>query len=169
MRRMILLLLAALVVAALVAPAAMATSTFPKAIQLPNGWQPEGITIGNGSTFYVGSISTGSIYRGDLRTGRGSVLVPGAEGRSAIGIEFHHGLIFVSGGATGKAFVYDARTGVLVREVRLATGTDPTFVNDVVVTRKAAYFTLEPRRDLPASVEAPGTARGDGTGPAALR
>jgi sugar lactone lactonase YvrE len=141
MRRMILLLLAALVVAALVAPAAMATSTFPKAIQLPNGWQPEGITIGNGSTFYVGSISTGSIYRGDLRTGRGSVLVPGAEGRSAIGIEFHHGLIFVSGGATGKAFVYDARTGVLVREVRLATGTDPTFVNDVVVTRKAAYFT----------------------------
>ena len=141
MRRMIPLLLAVLALALLAAPAALAKSTFPKTIPLPNGWQPEGIAIGHGTTFYVGSIPTGAVYRGDLRTGQGAVLVPGAEGRAAIGIKYDHGLLFVAGGPTGKAFVYSARTGALIREVQLATGTDPTFINDVVVTRKAAYFT----------------------------
>ncbi|HSK41272.1 MAG TPA: hypothetical protein VK943_16025, partial [Arenibaculum sp.] len=141
MRRMILLLLAALVVAAVAAPAALAHNTFPKTIPLPNGWQPEGIAIGHGSTFYVGSIPTGAIYRGDLRTGQGAVLVPGVAGRAAIGLEYDRGRLFVAGGPTGKAFVYDAKTGALIREVQLATGTDATFINDVVVTRKAAYFT----------------------------
>ena len=42
---------------------------------------------------------------------------------------------------TGKGFVYDARTGALVREVQLATGGGATFVNDVVVTKRAAWFT----------------------------
>ena len=136
-----MLLLAILAVAALAAPAALAKSTFPKTIPLPNGWQPEGIAIGKGTTFYVGSIPTGAIFRGDLRTGQGAVLVPGAEGRAAIGIEYDRGRLFVAGGPTGKAFVYDAKTGALIREVQLATGTDATFINDVVVTRKAAYFT----------------------------
>lgn len=141
MRRMIPFLLAILTVAVVAASTASATTTFPNTIPLPNGWQPEGITIGNGATFYVGSIPTGAIYRGDLRTGQGSVLVPGAEGRSAIGIEYDHGRLLVAGGATGKAFVYSAKTGALIREIQLATGPGATFVNDVVVTRKAAYFT----------------------------
>jgi sugar lactone lactonase YvrE len=141
MRRTILLLLAILVVAAVAAPAALATSTFPKTIPLPNGWQPEGITIGKGTTFYVGSITSGAVFRGDLRTGQGAVLIPGAEGRAAIGIEYDHGRLFVAGGPTGKAFVYSAKTGALIREVQLATGPGATFINDVVVTRKAAYFT----------------------------
>jgi sugar lactone lactonase YvrE len=138
---MILLLLATLALAAVMAPAALAKSTFPKTIALPNGWQPEGIAIGNGHTFYVGSIPTGAIFRGDLRTGQGAVLVPGASGRAAIGVEYDHGRLFVAGGPTGKAFVYSARTGALIREVQLATGPDATFINDVAVTRKAAYFT----------------------------
>ena len=141
MRRILLLVLAALVLAAIAAPAALAHGAFPRTIPLPDGLQPEGITIGTGATFYVGSIPTGAIYRGDLRTGRGAVLVPGVEGRAAIGIDHHRGLLFVAGGPTGKAFVYHARTGALVREVQLATGPDATFVNDVVVTRTAAYFT----------------------------
>jgi sugar lactone lactonase YvrE len=138
---MILLLLATLALAALAAPAALAKSTFPTTIPLPNGWQPEGIAIGNGTTFYVGSIPTGAIFRGDLRTGQGAVLVPGAAGRAAIGVEYDHGRLFVAGGPTGKAFVYSARTGALIREVQLATGPDATFINDVAVTRRAAYFT----------------------------
>jgi sugar lactone lactonase YvrE len=141
MRRTILLLLAILAVVAVAAPAALANSTFPKTIPLPNGWQPEGIAIGKGTTFYVGSIPTGAIFRGDLRTGQGAVLVPGAPGRAAIGVEYDRGRLFVAGGPTGKAFVYSAKTGVLIREVQLATGPDATFINDVVVTRQAAYFT----------------------------
>ena len=133
--------LALMVVSAVLATTAAAEATFPETLPLPNGFQPEGISIGNGTTFYVGSIPTGAVYRGDLRTGTGAVLVPGESGRAAIGVEFDRGLLFVAGGPTGKAFVYDAESGALVREVQLATGTGGTFVNDVVVTTTAAYFT----------------------------
>ena len=95
-------------VALVCASLAGAKSTFPNVIALPNGWQPEGISVGNGTTFYVGSIPTGAVYRGDLRTGKGATLVQGASGRAAIGIEHDRGRIFVAGGTTGKAFVYDA-------------------------------------------------------------
>jgi sugar lactone lactonase YvrE len=134
-------LLTTVCAALLVVTAAAATSSFPEVIPLPNGWQPEGIAVGNGTTFYVGSIPTGAVYRGDLRTGKGATLVQGAAGRAAVGVEFDRGRLFVAGGSTGKAFVYDARSGALVRELQLATGGGATFVNDVVVTRRAAYFT----------------------------
>ncbi len=123
------------------ATAAAAQATFPEEISLPNGFRPEGIAIGNGATFYVGSIPTGAVYRGDLRTGEGAVLVPAEPGRASIGMKFDRGLLYVAGGGTGKGFVYDTETGTLELEVQLAAGTDPTFINDVVVTRDAAYFT----------------------------
>lgn len=44
---------------------------FPNDISLPDGFQPEGIARGSGTTFYVGSIPTGAIYRGDFLTGEG--------------------------------------------------------------------------------------------------
>jgi sugar lactone lactonase YvrE len=137
--RRILIMLAA--VAALAAPAAVAQGSYPETIQLPDGFQPEGISIGRGNTFYVGSIPTGAVYVGDLRTGLGRILVRGAAGRSAVGLQYDRGRLWVSGGATGKAFVYDAETGALIREYQLAAGSGPTFINDVVVTREAAYFT----------------------------
>jgi hypothetical protein len=42
----------------LAAPAA-AQAVFPPVIPLPDGFQPEGIAVGNGTTFFVGSIPTG--------------------------------------------------------------------------------------------------------------
>jgi len=110
-------------------------------IPLPNGFQPEGIASGTGTTFYVGSIPTGAIYRGDFRTGEGEILVDPVTGRSATGLKYDRrsGFLFVSGAMTGKAFVYDAQTGDLVAEYQLST--DPSFINDVVITRDAAYFT----------------------------
>jgi len=138
MRRTLLL---AATVALVAVPAAFAKAAFPETIALPNGWQPEGIAIGRGTTFYVGSIPTGAIYRGDLRTGQGAPLVQGATGRAAVGVDFDRGRLFVAGGMTGKGFVYDARTGAVVRELQLATGGGATFVNDVVVTKRAAWFT----------------------------
>ena len=134
------LLFVTAMVAVIAASAALAKS-FPATIALPNGWQPEGIAVGEGSTFYVGSIPTGAVYRGDLRTGKGTTLVQGATGRAAIGIEHDRARLFVAGGSTGKGFVYDARRGSLIREYQLATGGGPTFVNDVVVTKRAAFFT----------------------------
>ena len=114
---------------------------FPDVIPLPNGFQPEGIASGNGTTFYVGSIPTGAVYRGDLRTGEGAVLVPAQAGRSSIGLKYdpRTGLLFVAGGMTGNAYIYDGQTGANVAEIQLTTL--PSFINDVVVTKDAAYFT----------------------------
>lgn len=119
----------------------------PTKIALPDGFQPEGIDIGPGGFFYVGSIPTGAIYRGSVVTGKGAVLVRGASGRAAVGVDEDRHRLFVAGGSTGKGFVYDARTGALVREYQLASGS-PTFVNDVVVTKDAAYFTDSYRQVL---------------------
>ena len=114
-------------------------AAFPATISLPNGFAPEGIATGLGTTFYAGSLATGAIYRGDLRTGEGAVFVAPA-GKPALGLKYdiRTGLLFVAGGTSGEARVYDGRTGALA-----ATFAFPgaLFVNDVVLTREAAYFT----------------------------
>lgn len=119
----------------------VAALQFPESIELPDGIQPEGIASGTGTTFYVGSIPTGAIYRGDIETGEVTILVPAQEGRHAIGLKFdsRSGLLYVAGGDTGFAYVYDAETGDNVEEIQLTTL--PSFINDVVVTDDAVYFT----------------------------
>ena len=132
-------IVAALSALALTAPAH--AQPFPEEISLPTGFQPEGIASGRGSTFFVGSIPTGAVFRGDLRTGDGDVIVPGQEGRSSIGIKVDgKDRLFVAGGDTGRAFVYDATTGAPLADY-LLTSSQPTFVNDVVLTKDAAWFT----------------------------
>ncbi len=114
--------------------------SFPKTIPLPTGFAPEGITVGDGPTAYVGSLWDGSIYKADLRTGAGSTLVQGSLGELlAVGLDFdkRSKYLFVAGGLTGDGRVYDTKTGQLID--RLFFG--GLFTNDVVVTRKAAYFT----------------------------
>jgi sugar lactone lactonase YvrE len=137
------LLFAAVVAAAAAAFAAgvpAAEPPFPEVIPLDDGFQPEGIEVGKGTTFFVGSRVTGAIARGDLRTGEQSILVPGDQGRLATGIELdQHNRLFVAGAGTGDAYVYDADTGALLKTYDFAS--ENTFINDVVVTPKAAYFT----------------------------
>jgi hypothetical protein len=141
MRRIVLLLLAL----AVAAPTALAgSSPFPDVIPLPNGFNPEGIASGRGDTFYVGSIPTGAVVQGSFRTGDVQPLVPGGPGRAATGLKFDRGLLWVSGAGTGKGFVYNARTGAPVATLDLAAAPvtpGSTFINDVVVTRGAAFFT----------------------------
>jgi sugar lactone lactonase YvrE len=120
------------------APAA--AQSFPKVIELPVGWQPEGIATGKGNSVYVGSIPTGAIWRGDLRTGRGAPLVTPPAGRAAVGIKVdERNRIFVAGGPTGNAWVY-GQGGRTLATYQLAPN-EPRFINDVVVTRQAAWFT----------------------------
>ncbi|HEX5940796.1 MAG TPA: hypothetical protein VFY66_00900 [Anaerolineales bacterium] len=161
-RRSFLILLVFVLFAATIAAAPL--QAFPDVILLPDGFQPEGIAVGKGHTFYVGSIPAGAVYRGDLRTGEGDVLVPAQEGRMAIGLKYDErtGLLFVAGGPTGFAYIYDGETGANVDEIQLTTG--PRFINDVVITRDAAYFTnsqqpvlyrvpLEDNGQLPATLQ----------------
>jgi sugar lactone lactonase YvrE len=132
-------LLVALAGLVLVLPLVATGAKRPDHIDLPNGWQPEGIAIGKGNTFYVGSIPTGQVWRGNLRNGQGSVLVPN-RGRQAIGVAVdNRNRLFVAGGPTGDGYVYDARTGADIAQFSFTD--DSSFVNDVVVTKRAAWFT----------------------------
>jgi len=118
----------------------------PDVIALPNGFQPEGITTAKGHTFFVGSRDTGAIYKGSLRTGAGAVLVEGgpsglpvADDRGATGLKVDkYRRLFVSGADSKHIRVYDSRTGDELRDY-LVVGAG--FINDVIVTRRGAYFT----------------------------
>ena len=120
---------------------------FPKIILLPNGWQPEGIASGSGTSFYVGSLADGAIYAGDFSTGSGSVLVPGQSGLMAMGmcVDQRSNHLFVAGAVGGQGRVYDAATGALLRTYQFQDMSNAapmsTLVNDVIVTHEAAYFT----------------------------
>jgi hypothetical protein len=114
-------------------------------IQLPGGWAPEGITDDGRHTLYVGSLGpqrgstfNGAIYAADVRTGRGRIAVPGAEGRVTVGITYDRGRIWAAGGATGVVRVHDARTGALLKSW---TVPGAGFLNDLVVTPKGVYVT----------------------------
>jgi sugar lactone lactonase YvrE len=141
MRRITLLAAWIAVAASVLAAPLGAGGGLPEKIALPDGFRPEGIAISQNGTFYVGSIPTGAIYRGSLKTGEGEIINPGAAtGRASIGIELHDGRLYVAGGSTGSGFVFSARSGRLLKTYRFTTETD-TFVNDVVVARGFAYFT----------------------------
>lgn len=116
-------------------------ANFPEQIPLPNGFQPEGIASGRGTDFYAGSLANGAIFKGDVRTGEGTILAPGVAGRISVGMKFdpRSGYLFVAGGPTGQANVFDGQTGALVASYQLAA--PGAFINDVIVTREAAYFT----------------------------
>jgi sugar lactone lactonase YvrE len=114
--------------------------SFPSTIELPAGFQPEGIAIGPGPFGYFGSLADGDIYRADLRTGEGRVISQGP-GTQSVGLKTDaRGRLFVAGGAAGNARVVDTRTGEVLASYQLAATTN-TFVNDVVLTDDAAWFT----------------------------
>ena len=127
---------------ALFSPVVLAADNFPTLIDLPNGWLPEGIDTGRGPILYSGSRANGGVYAVDLRTGEGTIVVPAQDGRAAVGVAVDErtNYIFVAGGATGSGFVYDANTGESLAAYSLTTD-GPTFINDVVVTTDAVYFT----------------------------
>lgn len=139
MRRTILLVFA---VCGLAASAALAQAVYPKKIALPDGFAPEGIEAGNGNTVYVGSVGNGAVWVANVRTGAGRPLVQGAPNeRSATGIEYDRGRLWVGGARFGNVLVYSARSGQLLRQIQLATGSGATFVNDLVTTPRAVYLT----------------------------
>ncbi len=121
------------------APAAPASHLLPATLVLPDGFQPEGIAIGVLPYAYFGSRRDGSIYRANLITGRGRIISAGP-GTPSLGLKIdRRGRLFVAGGTGGDARVIDAATGRVIRSYPLQTS--PAFINDVVLTRGAAWFT----------------------------
>ena len=115
--------LVALAALVLLASAGTSARPFPDLIPLPADFGPEGIAVGNGSTFYAGSLgaaSRGQILVGDLRTGELATLVP-PDGVPATGLKHdpRSNLLFVARAASGMATVFDAASGDVVVSYQL--------------------------------------------------
>ncbi len=130
---------------------------WPDQISLPMGFESEGIELGKGQEFFLGgnswsgdSTNAGAIYRGNLRTGEGKIIVPGT-GKQLGGLSYDARTDYLYGatgdpGAFGGNFsgqgvnVYDATSGALVAEILVGDGTG-TLTNDVLVTNGGVYVT----------------------------
>lgn len=150
MRRLVSAVSIAAVLASIGFAGVAAAKPFPSVIGLPGATSAEGVATGNGSSFYAGDLFLGDIYRGDLRSGVASLFVDAPSGRTALGmkVDVPHDLLFVAGGFTGQAYVYDARTGADVAVLQLANPAQPTAINDVIVANGAAWFTDSFRPNL---------------------
>lgn len=144
----------------------------PSTYNLPgNTVFPEGITVdADRSTFYVGSFADGTIFRGQLGEANASVyLQPGQDQRAAatgLNLDRTRNRLFVSGGPTGLAFVYDTTNGQLLGRFRTGVTPNPsqptTLVNDVAVLPNGdAFFTDS---IIPTLFRIPASAIGQGTG-----
>jgi sugar lactone lactonase YvrE len=112
----------------------------PAQIDLPAGFMPEGIAVDRGPLAYLGSRADGDIYSVNLRTGDKLLVSPGLGATSpSVGLKVDRGRIYVAGGTGGDARVINARTGKILTTYDF--GSDPTFINDVVLSRKRAWFT----------------------------
>jgi sugar lactone lactonase YvrE len=133
-----LLLLA--LVTVLAAPAVAARPA--QVIVLPGATSAEGIAAGRGTTFYAGDLFRGDIFRGDVQRGTAELFIDAPDGRMAVGMatDVAHELLFVAGGMSGQAYVYDLRTGAAVATYQLTTSAT-TIINDVTITKHGAWFT----------------------------
>jgi len=111
----------------------------PTTINLPNGFQPEGIAIGVLPFAFFGSRANGDLFRVNLINGEGKVFSTGP-GTPSLGMKVDlRARLFVAGGTGGNGRVVNAITGDVLASYTFATA--PTFVNDVILTPDAAWFT----------------------------
>jgi len=114
----------------------------PETVALPDGFRPEGIASGPGTTYYAGSMANGRIVTGDLLGGPQSVLLPPADGRAIRGLYYddRSNLLWFVGNVSTVQWVWaiNATTGALVFG-QFAPGGG--FHNDLVVTDSYVYVT----------------------------
>jgi hypothetical protein len=138
-------LLLVAMVAAFVMPAAAAPA---EVIVLPGATSAEGIANGGGSTFYAGDLFTGDVFRGDVQRGTAELFIDAPAGRMAVGMaaDLEHDLLFVAGGFTGQAYVYDTVTRAAVATYQFGAA-NASLINDVTLTKDGAWFTdsFQPR------------------------
>src|SRR5215475_13372339 len=103
----------------------------PTTLNLPNGFQPEGIAIGVLPFAFFGSRATGDLFRVNLITGDGQIFSKGP-GTPSLGMKIDlRGRLFVAGGTGGDGRVVNAITGEVLASFTFAAA--PTFVNDVIL------------------------------------
>jgi hypothetical protein len=129
---------------------------WPDLIPIAVGVEPEGIEMGRGTDFFVGGNSwsgnltnAGAIYKGNLVTGEGQILVP-PTGKILGGLSYdartdylYAATGYYPGGFAGPFLeqgvkVYAATSGRLLGEIIFGDG---IVANDVLVTDRAVYCT----------------------------
>jgi hypothetical protein len=123
---------------------------WPDLIPIPVGFEAEGIELGRDQDFFVGTLSfsgnhtnAGAIYKGNLITGEGQILVP-PTGKPLIGLSYDARTDYLYA-ATGfgnpnrerGVKVYAATSGRLLGEIIFGE----MGINDVLVTDTAVYCT----------------------------
>lgn len=144
MKRLIVLPALLLVLILTGAAGAASLAPFPDTISLPDGFFPEGIVVGKGSNFYAGSLVDGRLFHGDVRSGQQLGQSDPVPGQLAVGLAFDErtNLVYSAGGPGamgGKVAIFDGRSLDLVHNITLSPAAG--FVNDVIITREAAYLT----------------------------
>ena len=163
MRRKTAVALVAL--ASLVIVATAVAQSFPARIDLPRGWQPEGIAAGNGNDALrrLDPDRRGRARRRPHRAHPRPRRRPQRPRRDRAEVRATGGCSSPAR-ATGRAWVYSASTGRQLGAFQLAPSGADTFVNDVVVTPQGAYFTDSRRMVLyrvPRDLRQPAHADGD--------
>jgi Cu-Zn family superoxide dismutase len=122
---------------------------------------PEGVAFDPRSgAFFVGATGDGTIYRGTLGNPNVTELIPGATGKSAVGLKVSRGRLYVAGGATGSLVVYDLSSRRQV--AAFATGAGG-FLNDLAVTDSGDVFVTDSFRPMLWHVTAAQVRAGGGT------
>jgi sugar lactone lactonase YvrE len=128
---------------------------WPDLIPIPVGFEAEGIELGKDQDFFVGTVTwsgnltnAGAIYKGNLMTGEGQVLVQ-PTGKPVAGLSYDARSDYLyaatghSGGFDGPRWeqgikVYAATSGRLLGEIIFG---DEMVINDVLVTDTGVYCT----------------------------
>jgi hypothetical protein len=152
---------------------AAAQEIWPEAISIPTGFESEGIELGKGHEFFLGAFSyssvfgplfgvsheqsafAGAIYKGNLRTGHGAILVqPTGNPVSGLSYDPRTDYLYAATGYTDPGtgsfrdqgvIVYDASSGDLVTEITFGDG---IVINDCLVTRTGVSCTDSVNPDL---------------------
>ncbi|MCH7559114.1 MAG: hypothetical protein IIB56_16915 [Planctomycetes bacterium] len=128
---------------------------WPDLIPIPVGFEAEGIELGRDQDFFVGTLSfsgnltnAGAIYKGNLITGEGQILVaPTGKNLSGLSYDARTDYLYAatgfSGGFSGPRWeqgikVYTGTSGRLLGEIIFG---DELVINDVLVTDTAVYCT----------------------------
>ena len=110
-------------------------------INLPSGFQNEGITIAAGDTFFTSSFA-GAIFSVNAVTGLVTTVVPVQENRSFVGISATKERLFAASGGiflgNPTIYVFDTALGTSITSCPIS---DATFINDVTSDENFAYFT----------------------------
>ena len=147
------------------------SDTPSRVVQLPRGWQPEGVTTGRRGRVYVGSLADGSIARVNTRTGSVLKLPDSTVNKPSVGLDFERErrVLWVAGGPEGEVRAVNPGTGEVLRTYTLPATTNPDdrFVNDVVATGNAVYATDSFHQEL-AVIELPASLSLPPSGPTTL-